>query len=152
MKRKTAKEILADSFRELAEQKAIDRITVTDIAVNCDYSPSTFYRQFKDKYDLIAWDYMRSMEAMLDRVGVDGYSWNEVLLDGAKYYKENKDYLANLLKHTTGLESFERYMADSNYRYFRQFMHVRLSGAGERNKSVDFPWWSGYFRKLASIE
>ena len=68
MKRKTAKEILADSFRELAKQNAVDKITVTDIAENCDYSPSTFYRQFKDKYDLIAWDYMRSMEEMLDRV------------------------------------------------------------------------------------
>ena len=55
MKRKTAKEILAESFRELAEKKSIDRITVKDIAQNCGYSSATFYRQFKDKYDLIAW-------------------------------------------------------------------------------------------------
>ena len=47
MKRKTAKEILAESFRELAEE----------IADNCEYSPATFYRHFRDKYDLIAWDY-----------------------------------------------------------------------------------------------
>ena len=53
MKRKTAKEILADSFRELAEQKTVDKITVKDITENCGYSTATFYRQFKDKYDLI---------------------------------------------------------------------------------------------------
>lgn len=34
MKRKTAKEILADSFRELAMEKAIDRITVKEIIEN----------------------------------------------------------------------------------------------------------------------
>ena len=57
MKRKTAKEILADSFRELAGTKAIDKITVKDITDNCGYSTATFYRQFTDKYDLIAWEY-----------------------------------------------------------------------------------------------
>ena len=46
MKRKSAKEILADSFRELAERKSIAKITVNDVVRNCGYSPSTFYRQF----------------------------------------------------------------------------------------------------------
>ena len=49
MKRKTAKELLAESFRELAEQKSVDKITVREIAENCGYSPATFYRQFRDK-------------------------------------------------------------------------------------------------------
>ena len=31
MKRKTAKELLAESFRELAEQKSVDKITVREI-------------------------------------------------------------------------------------------------------------------------
>ena len=35
MKRKTAKEILSDSFRELAQVKPVDRITVKDITDNC---------------------------------------------------------------------------------------------------------------------
>ena len=50
MKRKTAKEILADSFHELAEDRQIDKITVREIAANCGYSSATFYRQFRDKY------------------------------------------------------------------------------------------------------
>ena len=41
MKRKTAKEILAESFRELAETVPIDKITIKDIVYNCDYSPAT---------------------------------------------------------------------------------------------------------------
>ncbi|MBQ8973356.1 MAG: TetR/AcrR family transcriptional regulator, partial [Clostridia bacterium] len=55
MKRKTAKDILADSFREIAQNKPVDKITIREIAQNCGYSSATFYRQFKDKYDLIVW-------------------------------------------------------------------------------------------------
>ena len=54
LKRKTAKEILAESFREVAEHKNIDKITVRDITENCGYSSAAVYRQFRDKYDRIA--------------------------------------------------------------------------------------------------
>ena len=67
MKRKTAKEILSDSFRELAQVKPVDRITVKDITDNCGYSPATFYRQFKDKYDLIAWEFPEIYEVFSAR-------------------------------------------------------------------------------------
>lgn len=61
MRRRTSKEILAESFRELADTRPIDKITIKDIVDNCGYSPATFYRQFKDKYDLIAWDYAKEV-------------------------------------------------------------------------------------------
>ena len=47
MKRKTAKEILAESFREIAEKKNIDKITVREITDNCGYSPATFLPAFQ---------------------------------------------------------------------------------------------------------
>ncbi len=115
MKRKTAKEILADSFRELAETKKIDKITVQDIVGNCGYSTATFYRQYKDKYDLIAWDYSRDVERILDQVGGGPHSWKQVLEDAADYYARHQDYLANLLLHTSGYDSFVRYMTEINY-------------------------------------
>lgn len=89
MKRKTAKEILAESFRELAEKKNIDKITVRDIKENCGYSSATFYRQFKDKYDLIVWDHTRIVAEVMDRIGNNGYPWSQTLLDGAKDFQTN---------------------------------------------------------------
>lgn len=75
MVRKTTKELLAESFRELADTKPIDKITIKDITENCGYSPATFYRQFRDKYDLIAWAYSRDLEKIMERVGTDETSW-----------------------------------------------------------------------------
>jgi len=49
MKRKTTKDILAESFLELAETKRIDKIRISDITDNCGMSPPTFYNHFRDK-------------------------------------------------------------------------------------------------------
>lgn len=68
MKRKTTKEILAESFKELAAVRKIDRITVREITDSCQYSPATFYRHFKDKYDLIDWDCAQTVEERYSRI------------------------------------------------------------------------------------
>ena len=115
MKRKTAKEILTASFQELAAAKSIDKITIQEIVDNCGYSPATFYRNFKDKYDLIAWEHTRAVAEIVDQTSADTYQWKQTLYDGARLYNEKKDYLANLLQHTSGRDSFMRYMAEINY-------------------------------------
>jgi len=115
MKRKTAKELLCESFRELAEDKSIDKITIKDIVDHCGYSPATFYRNFKDKYDLIAWDYAQEIAKIMGRIDGKSYTWKQTLLDGARRYHSQKEYLANLFQHTTGHDSFIQYMTDINF-------------------------------------
>ena len=130
MKRKTAKEILADSFRELAETKAIDKITIREITDNCGYSPATFYRQFRDKYDLIAWAYSRDLERIMEQVAFDESSWKRTLIDAASYYSEHKEYLANLLLHTSGFDAFVHNMTEINYESLKQAV-LRSAGVPE---------------------
>lgn len=122
MRRKTAKEILVESFREVAEHKKVDKITVRDITENCGYSSATFYRQFKDKYDLIAWDYTRELKAILS--GVDGSKtgWHNTLVNAADFFWDRKKYLANLFLHTSGRESFMANMQDINYQCLRDIV------------------------------
>ena len=114
VKRKTAKEILAESFRELAETKKIDRITISEIAENCGYSPATFYRQFKDKYDLIAWDYAQRIEKVVLQIEEGGNRWRRALRAVLDYYQVEREYLTNLLIHTGGHDSFIQYMVEIN--------------------------------------
>ena len=110
MKRKTAREILAESFRELAESKPVDKITVPDIIENCGYSKTTFYRLFRDKYDLMAWDYAQRLQAIVGQTEREDYEWKQILWDVAFLYNDEKDYLRNLLLHTHGYETFSRKM------------------------------------------
>ena len=136
MKRKTAKEILAESFQELAAEKNIDKITVKDITKNCGYSTVTFYRQFKDKYDLIAWDYIQQTTRVLDQVGRNGYKWQQTIIDGLNYYQEKKEYLANLLRHTSGQESFIRYMSEIHYNELSAYIR-RIQGSEQLDNKTD---------------
>ncbi len=122
MKRKSAKEILAESFRELAEEKGIDQITVKEITDNCGYFTDTVYLQFKDKYDMIAWDYASHISEILGRIGKDDNTWKQTLLNGAKRYDERKEYIANLLLHTSGHDSFISYMTEINCRELARFV------------------------------
>ena len=116
----TAKELLAESFRELAKTKKINKITVKDITENCGYSVATFYRHFNDKYDLIAWAYLRDVEEIMKKVEYNEASWKQALTSAAEYYKKHRDYLSNLLLHTTGYMSFVSNMSQINYMSLKQ--------------------------------
>ncbi|MBR0235498.1 MAG: TetR/AcrR family transcriptional regulator C-terminal domain-containing protein [Clostridia bacterium] len=124
LKRKTAKEILAESFREVAENKNVDKITIQDIVDNCGYSPATFYRNFHDKYDLIAWDYTRVVAKIMGRIG-DNYTWKQTLIDGANWFCTEKEHLINLFRHTSGHDSFIMYMTKINCDALKK--HILLS-------------------------
>ena len=130
MKRMTTKEILVASFQELAAVQSIDKITIQEIADNCGYSPATFYRYFKDKYDLIAWEHARAVAEIVDQTSADNYLWTQTLYDGARLYYENKDYLVNLLQHTSGHDSFLRYMTEINCSALEKYI---LSVNGNQN-------------------
>ena len=93
-----------------------------DIVDNCGYSPATFYRQFKDKYDLIAWDYAKEVEQNIGKIGRDGHTWKQALLVSAKYNIKHKEYLLNLFKHTSGIYSFEQYMTDVNVSFIIEYL------------------------------
>lgn len=51
--RLSSKDYLAQSAIELFSKEKIEKITVKDICDNCNLSTRTFYKYYKDKYDLI---------------------------------------------------------------------------------------------------
>lgn len=114
MIRKTTKEILTESFIELAQHKPVNRITVADITSNCGMAAPTFYRHFKDKYDLIAWAHLSEAQKIMGQIGKDGYQWRDTLLDAARYLSRNQKFLVNALSHTSGRDAFEIQMAKMN--------------------------------------
>ena len=112
--RRTTKDILAESFLELAMKKSIDKIRISEITDNCGMSPPTFYNHFKDKYDMIVWIHTHRVNDVMSRIDRNGYEWRDTLLDGAIYYYENRHYIVNALKHTSGQDSFVEYVRRYN--------------------------------------
>lgn len=93
MRRQTTKELLAESFLELAQKTSIDKITITEITNNCQMSQPTFYNHFQDKYDLIAWVYTENVNRIMENIGQEDYKWENTLMDGAQYFEDNKVFI-----------------------------------------------------------
>ena len=126
MKRKTTKELLAESFLELAQTKRIDKITITEITNNCGMSQPTFYNHFKDKYDLIVWIYTSRVSEVMGRIDNKSYLWKDTLLDGARYYAENCEFIKNALKHIGGQDSFIEYVRKRNTEFLKAEVQKKL--------------------------
>lgn len=92
----------------------MSKITVAEITRNCSLSSPTFYRHFKDKYDLMVWMYIREAQKSLAKIDHDRYLWKDTLLDGLRYFAKNREYMVNALKHTSGRDSFVAQMAAMN--------------------------------------
>ncbi|MBQ9206330.1 MAG: TetR family transcriptional regulator [Treponema sp.] len=112
--RLTTKELIAASFMELAAQKPIDKITVREVAANCAITTVTFYNHFRDKYDLIVWSYAQNTLKIMRKIGADGYRWQNALWDWARYFSEERGFLLNALRHTSGHDSFLTHMQKIN--------------------------------------
>lgn len=105
MKRMKTKDVFVASFHEWSTHKPVDQITVGEICTNCEYSTTTFYRHFTDKYDLIAYDYTSHIASFMKKINNE-YSWREAMQEGVAYLSSQEAYLKNLFKHTKGQDSF----------------------------------------------
>ncbi len=58
------KVLIADTMRSLMKTKSIDKIRTAEICREAGIERSTFYYYFKDKYDLVAWIFVRAAEGV----------------------------------------------------------------------------------------
>ena len=103
---------------------------------NCGYSPATFYRHYKDKYDLIAWQYTRGVAQIMGKIDEKNYTWKQTLRDGAEGFQKEREYLANLFLHTSGHDSFVRYMTEINYNALKNHI-LSVSGRKELDEKTE---------------
>ena len=62
---------LADSIKDCMNTKPVDKITVQNIVDGCLMTRQTFYRNFKDKYDLINWYFDKLVMESFAQIGVE---------------------------------------------------------------------------------
>jgi len=70
METEGAKYKFAESIKRLMKADSLERITVTDIVSNTGLSRQTFYRHFRDKYDLVNWYFDILAGQCFDAMGV----------------------------------------------------------------------------------
>ena len=106
--RDTAKLKLSQSIENLLLLTSIDNITVKDIVDHCDVSRQTFYRHFKDKYDLVNWTFYRLFSDIMIKLNKSD-TWDQAMLKMLEEIKEKEGFFVNAYNcdHQNSFSEFE---------------------------------------------
>ena len=136
MKKRTSKEVFADTLLALAKQEPLERITVKQIVEESGLSLQTFYNHFHDKNELVIWLHHRVGERALARIEKGSYSFHELTSDVISVFGENASYIYS----SFGAGSENRYVelsAEIVYKLLAAFIR-RRSGSAVLTEELDF--------------
>ena len=88
---------LAESMKECMKTTPVDRITVKDIVEGCGLTRQTFYRNFKDKYDLINWYFDKLVLQSFEQIGV-GHTVGESLTQKFEFIRSEKAFFTEAFR------------------------------------------------------
>lgn len=120
--KKDTKTILCEALLLLAKNKPLESITILEILQQSGISRATFYRHFRDKFDLMSYSYTNFSNDLLYKM-LDNRTrplhdiQAEISLKAAYNYYNNKEYYANIVKYT-GQNSFTEASIKNGIDYF----------------------------------
>jgi len=106
------KERIVKSFNLLLETTTLEKISVEMIINQSGISKSTFYRNFKDKFDVMNYNYQVLIDSFI-QCGL-GNSWKDLYCNIFKFAEVNIELLRNAFK-TSGINSFENFIYAYSY-------------------------------------
>ncbi|MBR1854521.1 MAG: TetR family transcriptional regulator [Lachnospiraceae bacterium] len=137
MKKRTSKQIFAETLLELSKRMPMDKITVKQIVDESGLSLQTFYNHFMDKADLVLWVHKSAFDEIMNKIGKDGYTLYDATMENIRFYYEHKDFMLNALSNTQGQESYANASADNLYQVLSRYIKEK-HGLKELSKQVDF--------------
>ena len=121
-KRKTTKQILAESFLELLNTIPIEKITVQNIADNADVSRTTFYNNFVDTRQLVEWIFKTEV---LDaaRQSAEGGTYENAIKREISLIYENRAFFVKVYQ-ADGYSDFFRQIAYESYHTYLEDLNA----------------------------
>lgn len=130
------KKALAGSLKKLSLEKPLDKITVTDIAEDCQVNRQTFYYHFQDIYDLVQWIYTSEVAVALgDKRTYD--TWEQGFLQLFQYIQKNKAFVLNTY-HSLSREYLERFLYKEAYNLLMDVINEKSAGISVRDDDKTF--------------
>lgn len=102
------KRALEQSLKNLLLKKALNKITINDIAEDCGINRMTFYYHFKDIYDLVEWACIEDARKALEE-NKTYETWQQGFVQIFYSVRENKPFIMNVY-HCVDREQVEKYL------------------------------------------
>lgn len=123
---RTKKDIV-DAFNRLISKIEFDQITAKLIAEEAGISKATFYRYFKDKYEVMNYNYKALLDSCLCRG--DCHNYRDLYFH--LFYTAQKEWkYLRYAFHSTGVNSFENYIYEYSLALAERITKENRNGAG----------------------
>src|SRR5574344_803707 len=100
MSSNTTKIAIAYALKELVQEKALNKITIQDIADKCGINRQTFYYHFQDIIDLVRWILISDAEKLVK--GNKTYdTWQKGYSAVFETIKKDKAFILNIYHHVS---------------------------------------------------
>ncbi|MEG1946784.1 MAG: TetR/AcrR family transcriptional regulator [Lachnospiraceae bacterium] len=132
----TTKKALAASLKKLMEEKPLDKITVVDLAEECEVNRQTFYYHFKDIYDLAEWVFTsETMKVVEENKSYD--TWQEGYLYIFEYIRQNRRVMVNAY-HSGAREFLTKFLYEQTYRLLIDVIEEKAQNIQVREEDKSF--------------
>ena len=115
MVERTKKDIL-EAFNRLIKNIDMDKITVEMIIKEADISKATFYRYFRDKYDVMNYNYTRLLDSLTVQNSITSYKslYRELYIYGKRHWQYMQKAFATYGKNSFGeyIENYSRSLVE----------------------------------------
>ncbi len=108
MARQYTKNLIREVFVQMLNKKPLDKITVKDIAEECDINRNTFYYHYADIYEILSEIFEREIQRIIKEYN-ETLSWEESFLVAARFALENKKAIFHVY-HSMRREELEDYI------------------------------------------
>lgn len=106
------KATILDSFNNLIKKKSFDSITIEMIVKEAGISRTTFYRYFKDKYDVMNYNFQQVLEEYFNKENVD--TFEDLFYIFFKIGKEKWSTMTNMFD-SSGANSLNKFITETCY-------------------------------------
>lgn len=139
--------MIAKSLKDLMETETFQKISVSDIMINCQMRRQTFYYHFQDKYELLGWIYKEeTKENITDFIEYE--KWENIFNQLFGYFYENQRFYRNAFK-VVEQNSFNEYLYEHTKNLYLKIIDELSLGFGisvsEEKKSLLASFYSHGF-------
>lgn len=122
------RQAIFEAFSELIRKESFEKITVTDICRKADVGKATFYRYYKDKYDVMNENYRRALFTSANRPDVNNYRDLYYEL----YRTATTDFWVSTRRsfQSVGYNSFRNFIATYSYSFAEEITKQNRGGRG----------------------
>jgi probable dihydroxyacetone kinase regulator len=141
--KREVKTLLAESFKELALEKPVEKITIKEITDRAGVIRVTFYNHFQDKYELLEWICREEVLAPV-RILLGNNMQREAVTFIFTAILKNKEFYSHVAR-TKGQNSFESIVQNLVSETINDYFLSNHVGKSRKYSWLTLKWIADYY-------